>query len=149
MSVNPLEPFYSLFTLNPEMGAVKRLLPNQFNPGALAEICRHSRASLILYSNINRYNLAERFNPDTIAELKMRYLNTVASNLRVIRIFFDVADLLTKGGIRVVPLKGVSMSLDTYLDEGLRPMTDLDILIDKGDMIKAIEILRGGRISRG
>ncbi|MCJ7446403.1 MAG: nucleotidyltransferase family protein [Bacteroidales bacterium] len=52
--------------------------------------------------------------------------------------------LLNRAGIKVVLLKGFALEMTVYGDAGLRQMTDVDILIDRLDCIKARRILMTG-----
>lgn len=73
---------------------------------------------------------------------KQAYLTTLGRN----RIFFAELDrllgLLTSQGITVVLLKGAVFARTLYEDIGLRPMSDLDILIRKQDIPEAVPLLK-------
>ena len=75
-------------------------------------------------------------------QFKQAYLTTLGRN----RIFFAelerVLGWLTSQGITVVLLKGAVFARTLYEDIGLRPMSDLDILLRKEDISDAVHLLK-------
>lgn len=80
--------------------------------------------------------------PAIYNQFKRAYLTNLGRN----RIFFAELDrvlgLLTSQGIKVVLFKGAVFARTLYEDIGLRPMSDLDILIRKEDIPGAVHLLK-------
>jgi len=61
--------------------------------------------------------------------------------LKAVKHFLSVTDLLTQNGISFISLKGPLLSLRIYGDPSVRISHDIDLLIDVGDIEPAIKIL--------
>lgn len=142
MKRESLDAFYRLAVLDPDEKAVRKLELNRTDWEEIADIACRLFSPLILYKNIKRHSLEDKFKPGTLARLKSFYFNTTLRNMRFVSDFFKLARLFNNEGIRLVPLKGISMLIDTYLDDGLRPLVDLDVLIDMNDFKKALDVLK-------
>ncbi|MCS6908741.1 MAG: nucleotidyltransferase family protein [Anaerolineales bacterium] len=73
---------------------------------------------------------------------KHSYLTTLARNRVLLAELDRIVQLLVPLGVQVVLLKGMVFVRTLYEDIGLRPMSDLDILLHKGDIPKAVWILK-------
>lgn len=72
-------------------------------------------------------------------------LHLLMSNLHKLKVAVGIFELFERSGIRAVGLRGLSLAHDLYPDAGIRPMKDLDILVDAGghqDVVQAMS--RGG-----
>lgn len=80
--------------------------------------------------------------PAIYNQFKRAYLTNLGRN----RIFFaeleGLLGLLTSQGIPVVLLKGAVFARTLYEDIGLRPMSDLDLLLRKEDIPEAVHLLK-------
>ncbi|MFN3308605.1 MAG: nucleotidyltransferase family protein [Anaerolineales bacterium] len=118
----------------------------------LSEFCSEDRWQQ-LYQRAQRHGLAPLVYwharqgrlpiPQPLFEqFKQAYLATLARN----RIFYNelerVVSALTGQGIAVVLLKGAMFARMLYEDIGLRPMSDLDILVRKTDIPQAVSLLK-------
>ena len=70
---------------------------------------------------------------------------TALRNLRNYGEFRRVARMLGEAGIPFVALKGLHLADLVYRDIGLRPMSDLDILVPRAQLERALAALRAGR----
>jgi hypothetical protein len=75
-------------------------------------------------------------------QFKQAYLTTLGRNRIFLAELDRVVRLLNAQGIAVVLLKGAVFARTLYEDIGLRPMSDLDILIHKEDIPRAVSLLR-------
>ncbi|MFC2064445.1 nucleotidyltransferase family protein [Chloroflexota bacterium] len=69
------------------------------------------------------------------------YLRVVAKRLRRQHYIKPIINSLEKAGIDVIPLKGSALVETHYMDFGLRPMTDIDILVRAEDYFAAGKII--------
>lgn len=74
-------------------------------------------------------------------KIKGIYRYTLSKNSIVLARFRGLAKALHEAGIRVMLLKGGALILKYYHDTGVRPMNDIDILIEEKDREQALEIL--------
>lgn len=76
-------------------------------------------------------------------KLEQSYYNTLASNMLLYDQLKVILAAFERAGITAIVLKGAALALTVYEDIGLRPMGDLDLLIQKSDQDRAARILSG------
>lgn len=88
--------------------------------------------------------------PEAVARaLQDAYLATAARNAVWLRDRAEVGDCLAAGDVRAAVLKGGALIGTLYEDPALRPVGDLDVLVDDGDMARAADVLAALSFSRG
>ena len=93
----------------------------------------HSVAPL-LYYRLKQHTLAI---PDDVAILfKDAYLNNIARNVRLYAELTRILQCFQDANIPVVVLKGAHLAEVIYGNIGLRPMGDVDLLVQKDDLKK-------------
>jgi len=73
--------------------------------------------------------------------LKTNYTYNTYRNAHLLREFLLLNEGFKREGVLMTPVKGMSFLNDIYGDLSLRPMTDIDILVEKKDVRKAEIIL--------
>jgi hypothetical protein len=68
-----------------------------------------------------------------------------ASNVRLLDAAAPVLDALAAAGVRVMLLKGAALALTVYETPGLRPIGDVDLLVDPGQAPAAVDLLAAHR----
>lgn len=102
----------------------------------LIEQSRYHEILPLLYYNLNKFHRQDI--PETaLTILKKSYYFTLTKNMRLWREFCCIQDAFNKAGIKVIPLKGIILSETLYHNLGLRPMVDIDILIQEKDLLIA------------
>ena len=76
-----------------------------------------------------------------LEKLKSAYIATFIKNKEEIKNLVSLLKVLHTAGIKVVLLKGSHLVQFVYKDLGFRPMSDIDVMIKKEDMLKALELL--------
>ena len=76
-----------------------------------------------------------------LQKLKQHYLDNVARNTVLTDELCRLIDLFADSGIDAIPYKGPVLSLFAYGNLGLRRFVDLDVIVNKTDVLKAREIL--------
>jgi len=100
----------------------------------------HGIAALV-WKNLEKLRLL-KFVPEQNAEsLHSSLLLSLTRNAFHIAGTEEVLNLMSNAGIKVVILKGLALEITVYGNSGLRQMTDVDILVDRHDYIKARSIL--------
>ncbi len=91
----------------------------------------------LLYQNLSLHGVEEPI----MERLKEEYVNTWRDNELL---FYEIATLLRlfhEAGVEILLLKGAALSLHFYKDSGLRPMSDVDILVQPQKAEMAIRLL--------
>lgn len=88
--------------------------------------------------------------PDTFLRgLRFLSLRHQQANITLMKSLYQILSLLKAEGIPTLTLKGASLCQTLYPETGLRPMRDIDLLLDKKDVLHAHSLLkkRGFRAS--
>ncbi len=102
---------------------------------------RHSVLPLI-YSQLNGLN-SVNVPAAALDRLKKNYQKNTARNLLLSSELSKILQQLESAGIEAVPYKGPALAVYAYGNLALRRFVDLDILVRKGDVLQALEILEG------
>jgi len=101
--------------------------------------CAH-KLQFLLYRCL-KSACSESLNHPALVQLDRLYLRNVAYSLRITRQFFEIMDLLGDHGIQAMPFKGPVLSELAYGDHTLRPIGDLDLLVDRQKAFRSLELL--------
>ncbi|MFC2119098.1 nucleotidyltransferase family protein [Bacteroidota bacterium] len=91
---------------------------------------RHGISGLIL-KNILKSRFFNAFTEDNIKPLENIYCQTIAANSNKIFVCEKLVKFANTKNLPVIPLKGIFLAPHIYKDIGLRPMSDIDILVKK------------------
>jgi hypothetical protein len=101
---------------------------------------RHGVAPL-LYGGLKPF-IKDAYVPATVQErLNKSYRLAALRNMRLYQQLSKVLAVLNQEGIPVIPLKGAFLAEVVYGDTGLRPMTDVDLLVRQADLAKTDKAL--------
>ena len=67
--------------------------------------------------------------------MQKRYYHSLALNTLLLRELGQVQTALTGAGLRCLVLKGAALEATIYPEPGLRPMVDVDLLIDETGLL--------------
>jgi hypothetical protein len=98
-------------------------------------------AGPLVYKN---FTYAENYSlipSETISKLKQAYFLACDRNEIFYKHFQKTANALSDKGISVIALKGIFLAEVIYKEIGLRPMSDIDILVKKEDTEESIKTL--------
>ncbi len=90
-----------------------------------------------LSSALPSLRMSEHF----LQKLKSAYIATLIKNKEELKSLVEVLMVFKTAGIKVILLKGSHLAPFVYKDMGLRAMSDIDILVKKEDLHKAVELL--------
>jgi hypothetical protein len=76
-----------------------------------------------------------------LGHLRARRRLTAARNLRMISELRSIQAALANQDIPILALKGIALAVSAYPDASLRPMNDMDLLIQRQDLDTATQIL--------
>lgn len=75
------------------------------------------------------------------AQLRARQTPIAAYNMRALALLRRLQRLMEASGIRLVPIKGPALALLAYGDVARRQFEDLDLLVRREDLLRAVELL--------
>jgi hypothetical protein len=76
-----------------------------------------------------------------LKQLKNNFYNNAQRNLFLTQELLRLLDIFQQNNIIAIPLKGLTLAVTAYGDLSLRMMGDLDIFVQKQDMLKVQELL--------
>ena len=79
--------------------------------------------------------------PEWFAQLRARQTPIAAYNMRSLALLRRFQRLMEANGIQLVPIKGPALALLAYGDVARRQFEDLDLLVRREDLLRAVEVL--------
>ena len=106
-----------------------------------AELAGNHGVAALVYSNLEKLDLLQYIPPDIAESLRSALMMNLARNASFTETMADVLRHLNRENIKTVLLKGLALELSVYGNSGLRQMTDVDILVTRGNCMRARKIL--------
>lgn len=127
--------------VNPEIkDKILSLIQNDIDWDYLLKLASRHRLMPLLYYNLN--SICPEMVPEAVlGELKDYFNANVRKNLMMTGELIKVLNLLESEGITVIPYKGPVLASMAYGNIGLRQFNDLDLFIEKSNVIKAKNLL--------
>ncbi len=99
----------------------------------------------IVYYTLKKLNLLDRVSPpQAINDLRKLFLTLTSQNLRLLNELGNILQALAEVDTRIMLLKGIALATRAYPECGLRPMNDIDLLIeDRSEATEIARIFRG------
>lgn len=111
---------------------------------ALPELCPYlemNGVSGVLFYYLRKTGLQQIAPPDIYESLQEQFHFQVRRNMACTAAAKEVFHLLQSAGITLLVLKGISLAEHVYPHFAMRTTSDLDILINKSDLLRADEVL--------
>ncbi len=105
-----------------------------------AQAEQHGMASL-LWHHIQRAGI--NIPPETKQALIGLYLRHRIFNQAHTQVLLEINSLFEAAGIRPLVLKGLALAHQYYPDPALRPISDIDLLLNQADVLPALDLLAG------
>ena len=118
---------------------IKSLSTEDIDWHYLVKMASLHKLQFLVYRSLN-IACPEAVNHPTLKQLGTHYKRNVAYSLRMTRQLFEIIDLLDDHGIQAMPFKGPVLSELAYGDLTLRPIGDLDLLVDRQNAFKSIDL---------
>ena len=116
---------------------IRSLIDEGVNWDHLIQRAAQHRLTQLLYWNLKDFSV-----PETVLDnLKGSFEENARGNLLMLGELLKVLKLFASEGINAVPYKGPVLAILTYGNLSLRQFNDLDIFVDRGDVLKVKEIL--------
>ena len=101
------------------------------------------KLTALLYRHLKDPENGEAVPTSVMAQLRATYLGNVAKNLCFQTELRSALDALRAQNIPVIVLKGAALAGSVYVDVGLRPMVDMDLLVPEECVFTAQAIVQG------
>ena len=108
----------------------------------LPAIAQAEGVAPLMYWKLKEHGWPASMPDATRTTLAQAYYGTVARNMLLYRELERVLAVLGEGEIPVIVLKGAALAATLYPNIGLRPMGDLDLLVPRSLMEKAVQTAR-------
>lgn len=76
-----------------------------------------------------------------LQKIQLKYFMSHVAYDTLCRSLTEILEVFHKAGIKVILLKGIYLAQFVYRDAGVRPMSDIDIMVKKDDLQKAESLL--------
>ena len=117
----------------------ERLLKHTLDWQYILDVALRHRIAPLLYSHLKKHE--QSVPPEIFQNLKTSYYTTGYCNARSTQAATLILEAFNSNGIAVMFLKGLSLIELLYKNPALRPCSDIDLLILKEDLPKAIDVL--------
>lgn len=124
-----------------DQSEIKQLFSQPLNWTFIIKESIYHGVSSFIYRNLNNTYLTVKVPQKFLSLLKYYYNNALFMNTLLWDEFCSIYDALAQAKIKAIPIKGINLTHFIYCDLGLRPMVDIDILIQKKDLLAAEEVL--------
>jgi hypothetical protein len=113
---------------------IKRLLQDTSHWDYLLERSSSHRITPLVYYTLQTFGLLAYFPDEVRADMQKIYLESLASNLAYFEELNAILEKCRVENLEMMVLKGPVLAQSLYEDHGLRPFTDIDILVKRNDM---------------
>jgi len=103
--------------------------------------CSEHGLTSILYKYLKSRNITNLIDNVNLEKIKSYYYYTLKNTVVKQEYFNKIQKVFSESHIEILPLKGSYLINNHYDDVGLRPMSDIDILIEENNLLKAKQIL--------
>lgn len=128
------------------VAAAARLLREQLDWTYVVETSIRHGVSPLFYWGLKQVmravDVGRGVPPPILAELERLYRNNLVRNRRLYQVISDVARAFERAHVAALGLKDTQLAWEVYPDLGLRPMGDIDILIQRQDYAAASSCLQ-------
>lgn len=123
-------------------GKINALLAEELNWGYILKTSGRHGISGIVYKRIAKCNKQLSVPTDAFKNFCHIYHKTSYINLLFIQEYKRIAKAFSDEKIGIIPLKGIDFVQHLFSNIGLRPMSDVDILVKKNYLDRAKQILK-------
>jgi len=126
--------------LSPDLAQVRECAAGLSDWEKVADAAEYHGLTPLLLRNLKE---ADASVPEaTLRDLERRNAAAVRQNLFLTAEMLRVVDALQHGRVQVIPLKGAVLATQVYGDLGLRPFTDIDLLVKPEQLEEAEAVVK-------
>jgi hypothetical protein len=105
----------------------------------------------LVFHHATQACLLDTMPSEVAGAFRQEFQQSLINNRRMQTVFREVVSAMAADGIDVMALKGLALAHRYYGDFALRPMSDMDLMVRRGDVVGAVKVLRrlGFRAANG
>lgn len=115
--------------------SIERLISCPVDWGYVVRQAAYHEILPLVYYTINKFKKVS-IPAEISSQMERRYYAVLSANIRLWKEFCSIQEAFNKAGVGVIPLKGIILGETLYHNIGLRQMSDIDILIEKGSLAR-------------
>ncbi|MDP4228675.1 MAG: nucleotidyltransferase family protein, partial [Bacteroidota bacterium] len=116
---------------------IKEILDDVLDWDYIVERSVRQGSSPLLYWNLSKVSNGKAVPNEVVKNLEKMYYSNLARNMLLYDELNKILTAFNKAGIDTIVLKGAFLAEKIYKNIGLRPMSDIDLLIKEKDLQKA------------
>lgn len=116
---------------------IEEILSNVLDWNYIVDCSIKQGISPLFYWNLNKINNGKDVPSEVMKSLEKIYYSNLARNMLLYDELSKILKAFQKAGIVTIVLKGAFLAEEIYKNIGLRPMSDIDLLIKEKDLQKA------------
>ena len=128
---------------HPDAKTVERLetlLPQDLNWQRLIQTASRNGVLPLLYRSLSR-SFPDAVPKTILAQLRESFRSNVQNSLLLTAELLKLVELFAVHGVKAIPFKGPVLAASVYQDFSLRQFSDLDVLVNRDDILKAGDLL--------
>jgi hypothetical protein len=124
-----------------QLHRIRSIIPTITDWNYFRNLANEHGVSALVWNNLEKYQLHSGLPEEIVSFLRCALMRSLSRNTFNTESMGEVLRLLNKENIKTVILKGLALENSVYGNKGLRQMSDVDILINREECIKARKIL--------
>lgn len=124
-----------------DSGQIKDLLHSELDWPYLLESASRHKVIAILYRSLESMSF-ENLPKDALIDLQTRFRDNTLHNFSMTSELARLLDLFEDNSIPIIPFKGPVLSSQLYGEIALRQSVDLDLVIHREDLFRAVDIIK-------
>lgn len=116
-------------------------LEDSYNWDYFSELTHKLRVAPLVYKRVKENPFYLNIPQDIVNFLEQRYYKTLQKNTLLYHAFEQIHTICSQYNISIIPLKGIFLAEQVYGDIGIRPLSDIDLLVPEQDIDTCVTIL--------
>ncbi|MDD5084858.1 MAG: nucleotidyltransferase family protein [Candidatus Omnitrophica bacterium] len=131
-----------LCAARPDIKSIEEIVRSRPTWDAVVKTCHDEQLTPRLFEVISGSPaLKENMSPETYRCLENIYRSNLANNIFLMKELAKILELFSGVGMRCIVLKGTSLIGSVYKNPALRPMADIDLLVDENNLTRIKKLL--------
>jgi len=119
---------------NDNQDRIRKLVSNGLDWDYILQMGKNHGLAPLLYYHLHRHNLDPQIPQSTMDQLHDIYYTNLARNILLYDELNQISECFEEKEIPVVALKGIALAESVYENVALRPMADVDLLVEKRNL---------------
>jgi hypothetical protein len=125
-----------------ELKQIENTVTDRLNWEYIYKLASLHGVSNLVFKNLEKCGNKAFIPSRILTKLEKEYHKTAFINRLLTREYDSILRVYNKNNIKIMPLKGIAFCKQLYNNIGLRPFTDIDILVEKNDLDNSEKLLK-------